>query len=199
MVVYHYTNNENLTKFSTDFNNYFSKEGGTKNAIFFTTDNVVPGTEDNFLTSRKVKLSLFLNIKNLETFHGTKDDLHKQGTSYREVVNKSSEREGSENGIVFTGFDDNRKENQTIYIVHNPNQIKSATDNIGTFDSNTPYIRHRESTITPKDIQQYYRERLDYSNLDNAQKALFEDRGITEEQYSFLTQAEKENLRKCLI
>lgn len=133
LIVYHYTDNEGLTKFSTEFDNYFSKTGGTKKAIFFTTDNVVPGSEDNFLTSRKAKLSLFLNIKNLETFNGTKDDLHKQGTSYREVVNKSSEREGSENGIVFTGFDDNRKENQTIYIVHNSNQIKSATDNIGTF------------------------------------------------------------------
>ena len=134
LVVYHYTNNENLTKFSTDFDNYFSKTGGTKKAIFFTTDNVVPGTEDNFLTSRKSKLSLFLNIKNLETFYGTKDDLHKQGTSYREVVNKSSKREGSENGIVFTGFDDNRKENQTIYVVHSSNQIKSATDNSGLFN-----------------------------------------------------------------
>lgn len=133
LVVYHYTDNEGLTKFSTEFDNYFSKAGGTKKAIFFTTDNVVPGSEDNFLTSRKAKLSLFLNIKNLETFNGTKDGLHKQGTSYREVVNKSSEREGSENGIVFTGFDDNRKENQTIYIVHNSNQIKSATDNIGAF------------------------------------------------------------------
>ena len=135
LVVYHYTDNEGLTKFSTEFDNYFSKAGGTKKAIFFTTDNVVPGSEDNFLTSRKAKLSLFLNIKNLETFNGTKDDLHKQGTSYREVVNKSSEREGSENGIVFTGFDDNRKENQTIYIVHNSNQIKSATDNTGTFST----------------------------------------------------------------
>ena len=133
LVVYHYTDNENLSEFSTDFDNFFSKTGGTKNAIFFTTDNVVPGSEDNFLTSRKAKLSLFLNIKNLEVFHGTKDDLHKQGTSYREIVNKSSKRKGSENGIVLTGFDDNKKENQTIYVVHNPNQIKSATDNIGTF------------------------------------------------------------------
>lgn len=199
LVVYHYTDNENLTEFSIDFDNYFSKSGGTKNAIFFTTDNVVPGTEDNFLTSRKAKLSLFLNIKNLETFHGTKDDLHKQGTSYREVVNKSSEREGSENGIVFTGFDDNRKENQTIYIVHSSNQIKSATDNIGTFSTTNNDIRYREASITPEDIQQYHRERLEYSNLDSTQKALLEDRGINEEQYSFLTQAEKENLRMCLI
>ena len=87
----------------------------------------------------------------------------------------------------------------TIIASFNSNQIKSATNNVGTFDINNPDIRYRESTITPKDIQQYHKERLDYSNLDNAQKALFEDRGITEEQYSFLTQAEKENLIKCLI
>ena len=79
------------------------------------------------------------------------------------------------------------------------NQIKSATDNIGTFDSNNPDIRYREANITPEAIQKYHQEKLDYSNLDNTQKALLEDRGISEEQYSFLTQAEKENLRMCLI
>ena len=86
-----------------------------------------------------------------------------------------------------------------VYVVTNPNQIKSATDNIGTFDSNNPDIRYREANITPEAIQKYHQEKLDYSNLDNTQKALLEDRGISEEQYSFLTQAEKENLRMCLI
>jgi hypothetical protein len=147
LVVYHYTDNESLTKFSTEFDNYFSKEGGTKKAIFFTTDNVVPGSEDNFLTNRKAKLALFLNIKNLEEFHGTKEDLHKQGTSYREIVNKSSERAGLENGIVFTGFDDNKKENQTIYVVHNPNQIKSATSNTGAFSKINDRIDDFESNV----------------------------------------------------
>lgn len=149
LVVYHYTDNENLTEFSIEFDNYFSKTGGTKNAIFFTTDNVVPGSEDNFLTSRKAKLSLFLNIKNLEVFHGTKEDLHKQGTSYREIVNKSSERKNSENGIVFTGFDDNKKENQTVYVVHNPNQIKSAINNTGEFSKNSNNIYDIDSKETP--------------------------------------------------
>lgn len=149
LVVYHYTDNENLSEFSTEFDNYFSKEGGTKNAIFFTTDNVVPGSEDNFLTSRKAKLSLFLNIKNLEVFHGTKEDLHKQGTSYREIVNKSSKRKGSENGIVLTGFDDNKKENQTIYVVHNSNQIKSAINNTGVFSKYSNDIYDTDSKEAP--------------------------------------------------
>ena len=177
LVVYHYTDNENLTEFSTEFDNFFSKTGGTKNAIFFTTDNVVPGSEDNFLTSRKAKLSLFLNIKNLEVFHGTKDELHKQGTSYREIVNKSSKRKGSENGIVFTGFDDNKKENQTIYVVHNPNQIKSATDNIGTFSKTNnniaDYAKTGEfiSTMSGKELKDELslieQESADYDLVNN--------------------------------
>lgn len=177
LVVYHYTDNENLTEFSTEFDNFFSKTGGTKNAIFFTTDNVVPGSEDNFLTSRKAKLSLFLNIKNLEVFHGTKEDLHKQGTSYREIVNKSSKRKGSENGIVLTGFDDNKKENQTIYVVHNPNQIKSATDNIGTFSKTNnniaDYAKTGEfvSTMSGKELKEELslieQESADYDLVNN--------------------------------
>lgn len=177
LVVYHYTDNENLSEFSTEFDNFFSKTGGTKNAIFFTTDNVVPGSEDNFLTSRKAKLSLFLNIKNLEVFHGTKEDLHKQGTSYREIVNKSSKRKGSENGIVLTGFDDNKKENQTIYVVHNPNQIKSATDNIGTFSKTNnniaDYAKTSEfvSTMSGKELKDELslieQESADYDLVNN--------------------------------
>lgn len=177
LVVYHYTDNENLSEFSTEFDNFFSKTGGTKNAIFFTTDNVVPGSEDNFLTSRKAKLSLFLNIKNLEVFHGTKDDLHKQGTSYREIVNKSSKRKGSENGIVLTGFDDNKKENQTIYVVHNPNQIKSATDNVGTFSKTNnniaDYAKTGEfvSTMSGKELKDELslieQENADYDLVNN--------------------------------
>lgn len=180
LVVYHYTDNENLTEFSTEFDNFFSKTGGTKNAIFFTIDNVVPGSEDNFLTNRKAKLSLFLNIKNLEEFHGTKEDLHKQGTSYREIVNKSSKRKGSENGIVLTGFDDNKKENQTIYVVHNPNQIKSATDNIGTFSKTNnniaDYAKTGEfvSTMSGKELKDELslieQESADYDLVNNIQE-----------------------------
>ena len=32
-------------------------------------------------------------------------------------------------------FDDNKLEHQDVWIVHNPNQIKSATDNIGSFSN----------------------------------------------------------------
>ena len=143
-VVYHYTDNENLSQFSTDFDNYFTREGGTKKAIFFTEDKVTPGTEDNFLTSRKRRLDVFLNIRDLQENIGAKESMHRRGTTYRELINNSAARTGNSTGIVFRGLDDNRKEDQTIYVVHSPNQIKSATDNAGTYDFSNPDIRFRE-------------------------------------------------------
>lgn len=133
LVVYHYTDNDNLTEFSIDFDNYFAQHGGTKKAIFFTRDNVIPGSENNFLTSRKHKLSLFLNIRDITEYRGTKEDLHKKGTTYVQVINESAQKNDIDGGLVFKGLDDNRKLDQTIYVVHNPKQIKSAVSNLGAF------------------------------------------------------------------
>ena len=133
LVVYHYTDNDNLTEFSIDFNNYFAQHGGTKKAIFFTRDNVIPGSENNFLTSRKHKLSLFLNIRDITEYRGTKEDLHKKGTTYVQVINESAQKNDIDGGLVFKGLDDNKKLDQTIYVVHNPKQIKSAVSNLGAF------------------------------------------------------------------
>lgn len=133
LVVYHYTNNDNLTEFSIDFDNYFAQHGGTKKAIFFTRDNVIPGSENNFLTSRKHKLSLFLNIRDITEYRGTKEDLHKKGTTYVQVINESAQKNDIDGGLVFKGLDDNKKLDQTIYVVHNPKQIKSAVFNLGAF------------------------------------------------------------------
>lgn len=143
LVVYHYTN-DNLTEFSVNFDNYFAQHGGTKRAIFFTLDNVEPGSEDNFLTSRKHKLSLFLNIRNITEYKGTKEDLHKKGTTYVEVINKSAEKNDTDGGLVFKGLDDNRKTNQTIYVVHSPKQIKSAVANTGLFSRSNNNIYDTE-------------------------------------------------------
>lgn len=149
LVVYHYTDNENLNEFDPNFENYFVKEGGgTKNAFFFTEDKVEPGSEDNFLTSRKRRIDVFLNIKNLKEYHGTKEDLHKKGTTYRQIVNNSAKNNPKTGGLHFSGFDDNRKENQDIWIIHNPNQVKSATDNVGTYSKDNNDIRYSRVNIT---------------------------------------------------
>ena len=141
----------------------------------------------------KYQTSYFLNIRNpFETSFQIESN---DNAVYRYKQQKEDKPETD--GIFNVAYDEDYKYDELV--VFNPNQIKSATDNIGTFDANNPDIRYRETNITLKDIQQYHKEILDYSNLDNAHKELLEDRGISEEQYSFLTQAEKENLRMCLI
>lgn len=138
LVVYHHTDNPNLTEFSIDYDNYFStKKDGTKAAIFF--DENKTGT-----LGRKYDIPVFLNIRNLRTYTGTKEDLHKAGTSYTQVVNESAKANPSIGGLHMADFDDNRLEHQDVWIAHNPTQIKSATDNIGTFDPNNPDIRYRK-------------------------------------------------------
>ena len=200
LVVYHSTR--------ADFSTFDLSKSKRGEGLWFK-----PWKDDSTIIGKIVeKLShshdipVYLNIKNPVIVD--KPSGYKSGDIYtRKGIDKHSTSNndgaiGFSNMNVFRdAFNINniRGNNGIELVVFNPNQIKSATNNVGTFDINNPDIRYRESTITPKDIQQYHRERLDYSNLDNAQKALFEDRGITEEQYSFLTQAEKENLIKCLI
>ena len=52
------------------------------------------------------------------------------------------------------------------FVVKNPNQIKSATDNIGTFDANNPDIRYSKTDlITPAEI---YAPAVANGSTDNA-------------------------------
>lgn len=141
LVVYHHTDNSNLTKFSTDFDNYFAKDGGTKEAIFF--DENKTGT-----LNRKYDIPVFLNIKDLHEYNETKEQLHQRGTTYRQIVNESAAENNTDGGVHMKDFDDNKMEHQSIWIVHNSNQIKSATDNNGMFSTEDDHIRH---SIMPLD------------------------------------------------
>lgn len=128
LVVYHHTDNKSLSEFDPKFLNYFTKDGGTSNAFFF--DENKTGTLD-----RLYDLPVFLNIRDLTTFVGTKEDLHSQGTTYRKVVNVSALQYPSTGGLHMSKFDDNRMQNQEVWIAHHPNQIKSAIGNNGQFSS----------------------------------------------------------------
>jgi hypothetical protein len=134
LVVYHHTDNSNLKEFSTDFDNYFAKDGGTKEAIFF--DENKTGT-----LNRKHDIPVFLNIKDLHEYNETKEQLHQRGTTYRQVVNESAAENNTDGGVHMKDFDDNKMEHQSIWIVHNPNQVKSATDNNGMFSTENNNIR----------------------------------------------------------
>lgn len=138
LVVYHHTDDQNLNKFSTDFENYFTKDGGTKEAIFF--DEEKTGT-----LNRKYDIPVFLNIRELNEYNETKQQLHDRGTTYREIVNNSAKNNNKTGGVHMKDFDDNKKEHQSIWIAHNPNQIKSATDNNGIFSTESNDIRENRT------------------------------------------------------
>ena len=130
----------------------------------------------------KYKYNVFINMKNPIIVDDKGERADRFIEANKDVLNNNDE-------IIIININETvgKEDKSTDYLVRNPNQIKSATENIGTFSTENDDIKYREAGITPEDIQQYHRERLDYSNLDNTQKALLEDRGISEEHYSFLT------------
>lgn len=134
LVVWHHTNNPKLDKFRLDFKNYFQNNGGTNKAFFF--DENTHGT-----LNRKYDLPVYLNIRDLNEYTGTKEQLHQSGTSYREVVNNSAERNDVDGGVHMKDFDDNKMEHQSIWIAHAPNQIKHVK-NLGTWNPNDANMYH---------------------------------------------------------
>ena len=130
-----------------------------------------------------------MNIRDLEEYHGTKEDLHKKGTTYRQVVNDSAKNNPKTGGLHFSGFDDNRKENQDIWIVHNPNQIKSATDNVGTYSRSNDDIRYRrlgEVRISTLDM------------VPQEERQILEKKGWTTEHFNRISQRERDKALECL-
>ena len=97
----------------------------------------------------------------------------------------------------------------TVVAAMNPNQIKSATDNIGTFDSNNPDIRYRKVPSIKElraqeksayerfnnDIEEYYREARDiikeinYRRFDTEREAMkaFNESGIRKDFFYRIT------------
>ena len=179
---FYFTNDKKIAK------SYYAQETGT------VTGNLLLSLNFLFHKYNPTTFEVFLNARN--PYIVGKISNEKYGN--REQIVTKAKSEGYD-AVVFRGVYDGPAVKQDVRIVFASNQIKSATDNIGTFSTTNDDIRYRESRITPEAIQQYHREQLDYSNLDDSQKNLLEDRGITEEQYEFLTQAERENLKQCLI
>lgn len=182
-LVYHYTNNPELSEFSANFDNYFSKvKGGTKNAFFFTEK------QSDGLLGRTIGIPVFLNVRNLEKHSGTKQQLRDSGEGFVPIVNRVSEQDNS--GVVFTNFDDNQKVNQTVYVATRPNQIKSI-DNSGSFSTSDNRIKGSELDESlqyylanslderyQQDVQEYieayrqYFDKYDYATKENLEKEL---------------------------
>ena len=101
----------------------------------------------------------------------------------RTLENKALKNNNSDGAILDTidkfGY-------ETQYYVKNPNQIKSATDNVGTFDSNNPDIRYRAIPNSSFEV------------LRTEEKEMLLKKGWTAEKFNSVSQEERDQAVKCI-
>lgn len=157
LIVYHYSNDE-IKEFSTEFDNYFTKvKGGTKKAIFFTSN---PEPKEGTVLDRKYQYAVFLNARKAIEKTGTKDELRNSGEGFVPTINRAAKEADI---AIFHGIDDNQEENQDIYVISDPTNVKSV-DNSGRFISNSPNLF--DGVFSPEALK------FNEVNINKAQEAL---------------------------
>lgn len=99
-------------------------------------------------------------------------------------------------GVIVTDVEDNGLKNQNDiisgyeisdeYIAFNPNQIKSATDNVGTFSRTDDDIRYREVPNSS------------FKSLDTEMQENLLKKGWTAEKFDSISQEERDQAIKCI-
>lgn len=159
------------------------------------------GTQETANKIKGTQFALFLNVKNPletpdfvhETVNSMLSELYKQGIISKE---KYSSLRGISNSelrdlMLSLGYDGTKYENKAerggiSYSFITPNQIKSATDNVGTFSRTDDDIRYRE-------IPNSSFESLDTEMQENLLK-----KGWTAEKFDSISQEERNQAVKCI-
>ena len=116
-------------------------------------------------------------------------------------------------GVIVTDVEDNGLKNQNDiisgyeisdeYIAFNPNQIKSAISNVGTFDSNNPDIRYRriDNTILPLSELNMFKEadKRNFDSYDSETQDMLLMKGWTQQMFDSVSQEERDHAVKCII
>lgn len=159
------------------------------------------GTQETANTIKGTQFALFLNVKNPletpdfvhETVSSMLSELYKQGIISREKYSSLRGISNSElrNLMLSLGYDGTKYENKaekggTSYSFITPNQIKSATDNVGTFSRTDDDIRYRE-------VPNSSFESLDTEMQENLLK-----KGWTAEKFDSISQEERDQAVKCI-
>ena len=97
-------------------------------------------------------------------------------------------------GVIIENDTDNDLEKDTFYVVFNPTQIKSATDNIGTFDGSNPDIRYSKSGKKVDKIgSEEYNNRIGKDEEDA--RGWYDFRRVQEEARREFAKSDKEHKR----
>lgn len=193
LVVYHNT--------PFEFNGIFDMEHKSRIAPWTSEPFGHVGTQETANTIKGTQYALFANIKNPletpdfvhETVSSMLSELYRQGIISKE---KYSSLRGISNSelrdlMLSLGYDGTKYENKaerggTSYSFTSPNQIKSATDNIGTFSRTNDDIRYRE-------VPNSSFESLDTEMQENLLK-----KGWTAEKFNSISQEERNQAIKCI-
>lgn len=170
LVVYHESPNK-FTTFDTSKKRYNVHD--VKGIWTSTIDRKGRGYGENIYL-------LFVNLRNPDytDVHSTKNIIE-----LRRVENEALQNPNNDGAILKT-FDKSGFETQ-IY-VKNPNQVKSATQNIGTFSRTNDDIRYRK-------VPNSYFESLDTEIQENLLK-----KGWKAEKFNSISQEERDHAIKCI-
>lgn len=170
LVVYHSTNKI--------FNTYKERDGihfgsyntalGVANEKFDPTFDTIEEAQASIAKGKFRINQVFLNIRNPKQ---SKD----LGTGWKQLIT-----EGFDGGLY------RAVEGDTSFVVFDSNQIKSATDNIGTFSRTNDDIRYRE-------VPNSSFESLDTEMQENLLK-----KGWTAEKFDSISQEERDQAIKCI-
>lgn len=159
------------------------------------------GTQETANTIKGTQFALFLNVKNPletpdfvhETVSSMLSELYKQGIISREKYSSLRGISNSElrNLMLSLGYDGTKYENKAekggaSYSFITPNQIKSATDNVGTFSRTNDDIRYREVPNSS------------FKSLDTEMQENLLKKGWTAEKFDSISQEERDQAVKCI-
>jgi hypothetical protein len=192
LVVWHLTN-EKFTTFNKK--NIGSNFNLDKEGFFFSSDKRL--LEEIILPDSQVKIPVFIDIKspvNEENFNigieeDNQDDFPLKGIwgfdMNREAIIEFKNKKNKD-GVILKGWDRDLEQ----IVAFNPNQIKSATENIGTFSTQNPDIRF--SIV--EDSAQQNNSQLNFTEKETLQQTLTQLQlsGLADNVY-FLTPNEIEN------
>lgn len=170
LVVYHATNKI--------FNTYKERDGihfgsyntalGVANEKFDPTFDTIEEAQASIAKGKFRINQVFLNIRNPKQ---SKD----LGTGWKQLIT-----EGFDGGSYMAA------EGDTSFVVFNPNQIKSATDNIGTFSRTNDGIRYREVPNSS------------FKSLSEDVQENLLKKGWTAEKFDSISQEERDQAIKCI-
>lgn len=207
-----------------DFNGVFDMDHPSRTMPWTSEPFGHVGSKETADTIKGTQYGLFINLKNPlrtsdyvhESTSSMLNELYKQGiisrdkySTLRGLSNSELRKLMQELGYDGTVYKNEVEEGGDSYSFINPNQIKSATDNIGTFDSNNPDIRYRKvpsiAELRAKeksayerfnnDIEEYYREARDtikeinYRRFNTEREAMkaFNESGIRKDFFYRIT------------